>query len=236
MRHLDLSDTRKPRRSWQSNFAVATTETWNNRGPPQPPTLLISKADNILQSLPHPFPRNTMESTCLHVLKAPELQIGTAVTEDTDASEDPESQDDSIPFASSVTQNGIHVQVDGREALDLSLFETPRAEDNHHREHQRIHAINVSHRPWKDAVELPFHDAKMCRTWKPPPSREGTFTIDYLVPVKGIVALILLSYTPRIVYAHVWFAYQCVSGSVDDRIRANSPFATPIQCAPRFDI
>lgn len=139
-----------------------------------------------------------MESTCVNVLKGPELQVGTAVTKDTDISEDPRPQDNSIPFAGSVAENGIRIQVDGREALDLSLFETPRAEDNHHREHQRIHAINVSHRPWKDAVELPLYDAKMVRTWKPPPSREGTFTIDYLVPVRGIVALILLSFCSHV--------------------------------------
>lgn len=177
-----------------------------------------------------------MESTCPHVSKAPESQTITAVTEDTDASKDPEPQEDSIPLAGSVTQNGIHVQVDGREALDLSLFETPRAEDNQHREHQRIHAINVSHRPWKDAVDLPLYDAKMSRTWKPPPSREGTFTVDYLVPVRGIVALILLSCTPRIVYVHHCSACHCLSGSIDDRIRANSAFTTPIQCGPKFDI
>lgn len=128
--------------------------------------------------------------------KAPKSQINQAVDEDADIPEDPGPQDDSVPFAGNVTHNGIHIKVDGREALDFSLYEFPRAEDNCHRKYQRIHDVDQTHRILEDprVVALPLYDAKLATRWKPPPSREGIFTIDYLVPVRGIVALISFSH------------------------------------------
>ena len=111
-----------------------------------------------------------------------------------DTSGDQGPRDNSAPLVGNVSQDGIEIHLNGKKALDLGLYQTPRVEDNPIKKHQRIHDISSA-----DSVALPLYDAKLASRWKPPPtregSREGSIAYDFLVPVRGIVTqgFVLLS-------------------------------------------